>query len=470
MNRIPLLLLVVIASLAGCAQNIPYRSDSYADVPSCREIYSAYDKSPNRTLSQEAAANPCWKRPKEEHDDYDLLFVEFDDQGWVQGSSNRRLPARDHLDAFYAELERLYEESQKIRRGLSLVVFVHGWHHNAAATDQNVHAFRRMLSEIAIMEQRNAKSGGGAMRVLGIFVGWRGESVTMPLLRKLTFWDRKNTAERVAQGAIRDFFAKMDYVRDSKRAKEDRDKRTVRMLTIGHSFGGLIVFESLSSEFLRNTVRYKGVDYVSRVGDLVVIVNPAFEGARYEPLRAASQRMIMPKRNQLPVVIVATSKADWATGILFPLARSINTIFESQPGEEFDATVKAVGHDERYITHDLALCRPDDQACNTVCNIPLIPRDSEQVATQDEIYAEYDFMKSIAHNGFAKRVERQYLCGGMELRGTDRWNPDNNPFWVVRTTKDIMRNHDDIFNANFSAFVRQMYLGIIAARFGGQKK
>src|SRR5262249_44369637 len=129
--------------------------------------------------------------------------------------------------------------------------------------------------------------------------------------------------------------------------------------------------EALNSEFVRNGVRFnrsasKADDrFMSRVGDLVVIANPAFEGVRYEGLRAVARRFTEPERNQLPVVIVATSEADWATKVAFPVARWFNTIFESTPGEEDAANVRGVGHNPRYITHKLSLCRGAD--CDDPC-------------------------------------------------------------------------------------------------------
>ena len=76
-------------------------------------------------------------------------------------------------------------------------------------------------------------------------------------------------------------------------------------------------------------------------------------------------------------------------------------------------------------------------------------------------------MFAIAERGFDHRKAKpgqQYLCDGLELRWTEEAYPDHNPFWVVRTTDDIMHGHNDIFNANMVAFVRQMYTGFVAAR------
>jgi hypothetical protein len=468
--------LPAVVLLAGCTSSVPYRDLGFADTPSCKEVYAAYDRAPSSGPFPEVdEKNPCWRRNREEHEDYDLLFVEFDDQGWVQRSAELPLTQEDFLSAFFAQLDRLHQgqQSRPDEHGLSLVVYVHGWHHNTGAADEDVHSFRRMLKQIVTMEQRLKEAGYLPMRVVGIFVGWRGESVPVPVLRKLTFWDRKAAAERVAQGSVRELLKRLDEFRDTRRAKKqlskDDERRGVRMLTIGHSFGGLITFQSMSSEFVRYAVRFGGASrdrWMSRVGDLVMVVNPALEGTRYEPLRAAGPRLKPLDPRQLPVLIVATSDADWATGIAFPLARAVSTILQSQPGEERDANVKAVGHNERYITHDLALgtCQGEAQACRKAC--PILPEEKpakiEATVADRTVEAEYQLMRRIEQEGVANR---EYLCGGLELAGTDKWRPEHNPFWVVRTTKEVIKDHGDIFNPNFVAFMRQMYLGFIFARF-----
>ena len=61
-------------------------------------------------------------------------------------------------------------------------------------------------------------------------------------------------------------------------------------------------------------------------------------------------------------------------------------------------------------------------------------------------------MNEIARHGFDPQ---QYLCGGLELVWKEEAYKNRNPFWVVQTTADIMKDHTDIFNDNMIAFVRQ---------------
>jgi len=43
----------------------------------------------------------------------------------------------------------------------------------------------------------------------------------------------------------------------------------------------------------------------------------------------------------------------------------------------------------------------------------------------------------------------------------DKWRPDGNPFWVVSTSGDIMRGHNEIFNPRSLSFMQQVYLGVV---------
>lgn len=478
MKNLSLLWIAVLTALTACTSGVPYRNGDYKALAECAKRYSDYDAALVSVAEPPVDGDDCWKQSRESHRDYDVLFVEFDDQGWVQDAANESSPTKaDHLSKLYESINQIREKPDKTKQRLSIIVFVHGWQHNAEATDSNVHAFRKLLRQVDTLEAA-AASQGSKPRVVGIYVGWRGKSLTTPILNNITFWERKNTAEKIAQGEAQELFRWLDLLRDAG-TEPTTGERNVTVLTIGHSFGGLITFETLGGEFVRNAVRFKhNVDkpndrYMSRVGDLVVIANPAFEGARYEGLRAAARRLEKVERNQLPVVIVATSEADVATKIFFPLARWFNTIFESTSGEQQSANVLAVGHNPRYITHHLGLCK--SAACRAACGDPQQAGDKSEAKNMFETKAsrEYAHMFQIAKDGFDRdkpRPSQQYLCEGLELKWTEEAYPDHNPFWVVRTTEDIMHGHNDIFNANMIAFVRQMYTGFIAARIQYNEK
>ncbi len=472
------------------------------EAPQCRQVFKQNDEitQGDGSIAESLAKDSCWLRSVEEHLEYDLITAEFDDQGWLQGTFGETRPRPDHIDNLLAKLEEIYNENQK--NGVSIVLYVHGWQHNASPQDRDVKKFRQFLGQIKAAENgrtlsadpnalnaaprtySEAQVSARGPRVVGIFVGWRGESVLIPGLSLLTFWDRKNTAEHVAGGSVRELFQQLDFVRDCGRtdlnwenmrrrmSPEERRKeggvghRNVRMLTIGHSFGGLVTYRGMSGEFIGTAVRASKDDYVSRLGDLVVIVNPAFEGARHEALHVAGERISSLKDNQLPTLIIATSQADMATGYAFPIARAMNTFFEMQPAAEYAATVKAVGHNDRYRTHLLSRCNSSkDPQCKKTCQ-PSSQRLQFAAKAlskdQEAILGETELMETLGDKGFQQKTA--YLCGELELVTGGGLRPPHNPFWVVSTTKDIMSGHDDIFNPLFVSFFRQMYVGVTLAR------
>ena len=64
-------------------------------------------------------------------------------------------------------------------------------------------------------------------------------------------------------------------------------------------------------------------------GDLVVLVNPAVEGARYEPVYSVAQGRNDFSPKQTPVFVAVTSADDQATRLAFPLGRTLSSISES---------------------------------------------------------------------------------------------------------------------------------------------
>jgi hypothetical protein len=92
-------------------------------------------------------------------------------------------------------------------------------------------------------------------------------------------------------------------------------------------------------------------DMAKSFGDFIVLVNPAFEGASYEPLLKVAQSRCFTKA-QKPVMAIVTSKADLATKVAFPIGR-LYTLTQSAPQSgEREAVMHTVGHLDRYITHD----------------------------------------------------------------------------------------------------------------------
>jgi hypothetical protein len=425
--------------LGGCVSLRPYRPELAA----CRfdnedkPIHCDYTDKSDPTLLTDAI---------EVHPDYTLGIVEFTDQGWLFATNGRA--------QMLAVMNMLQKEADA-GGDLTLIVFVHGWKHNAHSEDPNARDFRAFLSRV--------KSETPNRRIVGIYVGWRGLAVdAIEPIRSTTLLDRKQTAEHVAKGSVRELFARINRFQVN---FTDESKRTLVSVLIGHSFGGLIVFNGVSQLLLDAAVDPEQSrpasggrrDYrkVEPYFDLTILVNPAFEASRYEALHQVAACRRFPD-GQTPVFLSLTAENDSATGFWFHAYRRIATLFEKyyQPKDvgnqersgrkgkqthkelEEDANRRTVGYVDRYRTHSLYLkgdVPPQIDGyqskfeCANVCS-PLATASVVRPAPN----APVEFP---ARNGQT-----------MVLIHEPRESCDpNNPFWVIQVNKKVISGHDGFF-------------------------
>lgn len=318
--------------------------------------------------------------------DYHLSFVEFDDQGWF---ADRR-----QMDALFGLLDRLEEQND----GSTLIyVYAHGWKHNASSCDNNVICFSRLLERTDLVQRVQAEmvdleNPPPPRNVVGVYIGWRGLPFN-GVLNNLSFWSRKDAAERVGRGGVFELLTRLKDYRDNRFkdycvnqlnhgsqenllenfpdcAKYDAAKDLVRTSTpsreptqlviTGHSFGGQVIYSALSHALMERAAKTSnnasGLQYerAESFGDFVMLVNPAFEGSIYEPLfQIATNRCYDPE--QKPVMAIVTSEADDATGKAFPLGQTLGRLFQhAKSSEQKDSMRKSIGHNDRYLTHRLS--------------------------------------------------------------------------------------------------------------------
>ena len=120
---------------------------------------------------------------------YTVAYIEFDDHGELWSPQ---------------QLERTVDliENANDKGKVGVVLFVHGWHNDASKRedrkkDNNVEGFKRLLETARHQLRRE-----GAMRedesLIGVYLGWRGRSTNVKLLKPLTFYSRRGAGQRVA--------------------------------------------------------------------------------------------------------------------------------------------------------------------------------------------------------------------------------------------------------------------------------
>lgn len=380
---------------------------------------------------------------------YYLGVVEFDEYGNL---FNRR-----QLEDLMAQLTlKDAEEGPPL-----IVVFTHGWHHNASKEDGNLLAFANdALSEIAALEKK--VYGAKARPVVGIYVGWRGESINVDYLNNLTFWDRKNVAHAVGDGGLQELFVKLDEFRYApKRAGKSR------LVIIGHSFGGAVTYSTLHHHFVE---KLTANDPLHPIGDMVVLINPAFEAMKLKPLLDIAWSKEEYQQSTRPMLMIVTSEADTPTRHLFKAGRTLSTLFwDYHSAEERALNTTAVGHYVPFITHSLVTLKPG-QECQTQGAAEPVDRNAVNVGLPANKYCFDEIRNMQIKQGLREELVAKPMLLTRCDNPNDCSNVDGNPYLPkgsyeegkvpigspilnIRTSAGVMSGHNDIWNPTMRAFI-----------------
>src|SRR3569623_292943 len=261
-------LLASLMALSACAPFTQYRTDYQL----CDDLTLGFAK--------ECETHSLQQLPAADGASYLLGFVEFDDQGQIWDRKQ-----------MWAVIDKLNAEAAE--KDLLMVVFAHGWKHSAAAGDGNIETFRKVLARLSEDELHISRKTGLPARRLG---------------------------------GVSEVLSRMELVKRDKDSTVPGGSGT-RLAVIGHSFGGAEVYTSLAqilqSRFVRTTGPSGQQSNIEGFGNLVVLINPAFEASLFTPLSDMSTERGTYFASQLPVMAILTSEAAYATRYAFPAGRFI---------------------------------------------------------------------------------------------------------------------------------------------------
>jgi hypothetical protein len=406
--------------------------------------------------AQQAAVRP---HSVEVHPEFTLAFVEFDDQG--------RFWNREQLDLVLKTLASADDQPDNV--GVAVVIFAHGWRHGCDVCDGNVSCFRTFLRQIHEDTKVATRISGGRVkpkRIIGIYVGWRGLSKDVQPFESLSFWARKRVAERIGEQDLVELLTRVEnFVRRSNAA----DPLRSRLVLIGHSFGGTMVYHALANILKMRALQAAPLpsgaagpeNVIHGYGDLIVLMNPAFEASLYAPLHDIDAGFGRFSPAQSPVLVIVASETDGPNRMWFPLGRRIDTLFQ-KTGERStrEQIVTAVGNYEPFWTHRLTAIDPPAQtdgkqrfrakAKDCSCALPL--------ATIED--AEANYLNSLL-TGSVQRAEMPAGAaadyGRARLQTLKPIDP-HDPFWVVRASDDVVSGHNGIFTSYLTDFVRRIII------------
>lgn len=340
-----------------------------------------------------------------------MSFIEFSERG----NQFDRRKTRDIINRI--------EGYSATDAGVAVVVFVHGWLHNASNEDRNVKSFRQVLDTIG-------ESGVlGERKLMGVYIGWRGKSLYGLGSQYLTYWARKSVAEQIGRNGVSSVVLKL--------AEIDARKQENILLIAGHSFGGAMTLSAVDNILLTKMIQGLANDTaVSPIGEGVVLLNPAIEANQIFALKEHSMRFAHLPQPQAELLHVISSEGDNATHVYFPIGQSIASLGweeidfervyegESYQFSEHNLDITTVGNYQRFWTGALTLDK------------------NQRLDAYDQPLGEWKFHDFCAsEQALPEQVQDHLPCSAQD------------PVVFLSTDASFIKDHGDVFNDKVSAYL-----------------
>jgi len=363
-------------------------------------------------------ADNLWGNPDD--GSYDLAFLELSERGNLF-----------HRERLAQLVEHVENESNAL-----MLVFIHGWQHDARQGDGNVHSFRRMLYNMA-----NSGIIGGK-RVLGIYIGWPGRSAPR-YVRGVTYWSRKSVAEEIGKGGVSEVLLRLEQAAHV----GEREGTGNVVVFVGHSFGGAIMLSALHEILLDKVISAapatgcRASDRLDQCelpcvqtdsfGHGIVLLNPAIEANQVLQLKESVAERCYPEKQEKLLHVIST-EADFTTHKLFPLGQSFrmfgwreeDVLTRNYRGQkvqlsEYDLDRNTVGNFDKFWTGRL----------------------------QNEGDNKWRYCSFAVNDGL--------VCPKIGIETPPNLIPtkSHEPLSFVYTDADFMTSHNDVFNARITAYV-----------------
>src|ERR1700676_3865900 len=275
---------------------------------------------------------------------YDLGFIEFQEDGKPYALRKecdpeeacpleRSTPVRRQPKG---QLEAVVEHLKQSKSNY-VVVFIHGWRHDAAVGDGDVANFRIYAAHAArfVADRAAIDDAYKDTRVTAIYIGWRGARTDETWLSRnvpwiggavgtisavFTLFDRKPVSEAIAPSAL-SALRTIENTLEIDAYSELPRKNPNKMIVFGHSLGGNMLMTALQDDLVKKVALHQPGSYMQPVlGDLVVLINPASEASNWPPggrqqLDCGFGDKVQDTEN---ILVHQIADYDWATHDMFP--------------------------------------------------------------------------------------------------------------------------------------------------------
>lgn len=293
-----------------------------------------------------------------------------------------------------------------------IVIFIHGWHHNAAPKDTNRVDFTGFVGELeAEVCQKRRALKMPCPSLDAIYVGWIGDSVDYPIgsdiLDFWTIWGRKKVSRQVGRGGLANIISHIRH------AHPDR-----QVIVAGHSLGASALFYAVRDslgQVAEDNYEYIMMNPAVGSGEFAEVENSlnAAASRRAQAISVEQQALILARIHRK--VIVLQALGDLPVGFLYRLA-----FLSDQP----------IGFDNKRVTHTAYACAKSSSRCG--------PGSNPDAATI----------------GSAVSYCKLYLAQGefvLETKSTGAQDETcrvnfSKAVWVVSGEDSVSKSHNDIFN------------------------
>jgi pimeloyl-ACP methyl ester carboxylesterase len=395
---------------------------------------------------------------------YKLAAIEFGELG-------------SYADPSKGELSSTIKLLKQTERPL-LVVYIHGWLNNVTSDD--VGNFKGFLSRLS--QSKRVKIHH--YNVFGVYFAWPGKTIGVPYLKYLTFWNRKQAAERIASNG--DCLDAIEKLSQAARLKENN-----YVFLIGHSFGGLILERTVE-----HTLRTLQGQKVKPPWDLALMLNPASDSvlARqlvsdlsdlydYDPSPIPGDPLqwggrFMPKSGGAPIaesqptVVELQSENDTATGTVFPIGSKLGVAVN---GHWNWNQVETPRTQEKVSEREFYLSTPGNDSY--LVNYEIIRSQATFSGNSDAFDYNLEnnpkggvfFTSAAKGSQTAAEAGQRSQPAGISLKTEPqawqiRFVPDHDkylgihvPFWIVRVPSEIIDNHSGIWSDNSMALMAAIF-------------
>jgi hypothetical protein len=397
---------------------------------------------------------------------YKMAFVEFNDQGSAFDTSQR-----------VAAINLIRQAKRPL-----LFVYIHGWLNDANSAD--VCRFEHFIDLVSRFPEVTRQK----VNVIGVYIAWRGKDLSIPGLDLFTFWSRKGAGFELA--AKNSCLATINELAITARAP---GKQVHHCVLMGHSFGGLVLENTISHSILDATSTGARV---SSPWDMAIAFNPADDSIgtrqlmseldylyKYDPARHAyvGRSPGADEGNTVdenrPLLIILQSENDFATGNFFPIGTGLSNTLALRyhwnrvpvPGNpqekvsEQELDTHTPGNDKYLVNFEV---KPLGAAVPPPGLHPGINQAFEANIQQN--IRGRTFYTSEQNDGHEDQFCRSSEYNPDEVRlptGNELWQRwefvytgnARVPCWIVRVPKEIIWGHGGLWSDNSMAMFGALY-------------